>query len=322
MAAVQCELACDAGCDLGESPIWDAATSTLYFVDINSKRIHSYSPASGAHRTIQLEQPIGTVVPTSNPNILLAALEASCLPSLADCLDAWLARDIVEVDVAAGTTGRVLATTPEEHGVDGMRFNDGKVSPQGTLLVGRMHCKWRDGQRGRLYRLDPGSSQLVEVLRPEEVHLPNGMAWDEAKGVVFYVDSGAETIVECQTDGQGVMRRGEDGSLLARTVSHAPTQHKHVPDGMAIDTDGNLWVALGESGSVVCYDAQTGKELRLVGLPVKRPTACTFGGEQLEHLYVTTRVESGKAASPHHGGLFRLTIPGVKGVAAAYPFPL
>lgn len=59
--------------------------------DINSKRIHSYSPASGAHRTIQLEQPIGTVVPTSNPNILLAALEASCLPSLADCLDAWLA---------------------------------------------------------------------------------------------------------------------------------------------------------------------------------------------------------------------------------------
>lgn len=153
-----------------------------------------------------------------------------------------LQRDIVEVDVAAGTTGRVLATTPEEHGSGGWagglggvaaqqvltlgwwccaeqqmhvenlpavypphrpviwlrvpaarqlrpeqcwlsarlassvttihaaaarripcpaeparRFNDGKVSPQGTLLVGRMHAKWRDGERGRLYRLDPGS---------------------------------------------------------------------------------------------------------------------------------------------------------------------
>ena len=125
---------------------------------------------------------------------------------------AVLQREIVEVDVnAAGTTGRVLATTPEEHGVggwvpaalltcwlagllgglascpgrescqcqhttsrlslppsvaaaapcclpaEGMRFNDGKVSPAGSLLVGRMHNKWRDGERGRLYRLDPSS---------------------------------------------------------------------------------------------------------------------------------------------------------------------
>lgn len=112
----QCELACDAQCDLGESPVWDDATSTLYFVvrllqrpsgptnsaaataagnapppqrslptlvrrllsdvqDINGKRIHAYHPASGSHRTVQLDQAVGTIVPTSNPNVLLAALE-------------------------------------------------------------------------------------------------------------------------------------------------------------------------------------------------------------------------------------------------------
>lgn len=59
-----------------------------------------------------------------------------------------------------------------------------------------------------------------------------------------------------------------------------------------------------------------------MALPVKRPTACTFGGDQLQHLYVTTRVESGEGASAHHGGLFRLTIPGVRGAAPAYKYPL
>lgn len=302
-----CELACDAQCDLGESPIWDERTGRLYFVDINGNMIHYFEPASGTHRALPpLNQPVGTVVLTSDPNRLLAALE----------------RDVVEVDVEAGTTGRVLASTPEEHGVAGYRFNDGKVSPQGSLLVGRMHSKWRDGVRGRLYALHPGSSQLQEVMAPEEVQLPNGMAWDEAKRVVFYVDSGAETIVEYKTDDKGMIRRGADGRLEARTVSHLPTQHKHVPDGMTIDADGNLWVALGESGAVVCYSAQSGEELRRVALPVKRPTACTFGGAQLEHLYVTTRVEAGEGASAHHGGLFRVAIPGVKGAAPACKFPL
>ena len=95
---------------------------------------------------------------------------------------------------------------------------------------------------------------------------------------MYFVDSGTETIVACDTDAQGVPRRGPDGALLQRTVSDRPTGHKHVPDGMTIDAEGNLWVALGESGAVVCYDAGSGAELRRVALPVQRPTACTFGG--------------------------------------------
>ncbi|KAL4419560.1 hypothetical protein ABPG77_003586 [Micractinium sp. CCAP 211/92] len=250
MTEPSCQLACDAQCDLGEAPVWDERNGgRVYFVDINGKRIHVFEPDTGAHRSIQLDQPVATIVPTSDFNKLLAALE----------------RDIVEVDVESGKVTRVLATTPEEHGIANYRFNDGKVSPQGSLLVGRMHSKWRDGNRGRLYALHPGSSQLQE----------------------------------------GIMKRGPDGKLLARPY-------------------GNLWVALGESGSVVCYSAATGTlgGAAAGGAAGAAPTACTFGGPQLEHLYVTTRVETGEDASPHHGGLFRITIPGVKGVAPAYKFPL
>lgn len=299
-------VAVDSGCDLGESPVWDERTSTLYFVDINAKRVHVFRPADGSHRTLQLAEPVGCVALTSDPGRLLAALQ----------------HDVVLLNAESGQVERVLATVPESHGRESMRFNDGKVSPQGTLVVGRMHAKWREGQRGRLYRLDPGSAQLAEAMTPEEVLLPNGLDWDQKKGVVYLIDSGAESVVAYETDAQGTMRRGGDGRLLGRTVSRAPTRYKHVPDGMCLDAEGNVWVALAESGSLVCYDAESGKELRRVPLPVQRPTSCAFGGPGLETLYVTTRVEAGERVSPHHGALLAVTVPGVRGLTAAHPFPL
>ena len=81
-----------------------------------------------------------------------------------------------------------------------MRFTDCQATPAGSLLLGRMHSKWRDGQRGRVYRLDPGSAALEEVLHPKEVGLPNGMCWDLRRGLLFFVDSFSETITEYQAD--------------------------------------------------------------------------------------------------------------------------
>ena len=91
---------------------------------------------------------------------------------------------------------------------------------------------------------------------------------------------------------------------------------------MAMDADGNLWVALGESSSVICYDGQTGDVLRTVVLPVKRPTSCIFGGDDLSTLYVTTRVESGEGASMDHGAILAVTHKGVKGMHFEPYFPL
>ena len=89
-------------------------------------------------------------------------------------------------------------------------------------------------------------------------------------------------------------------------------------DGITIDADGNVWVALA-GGSVAGF-SPTGELLHRVQLPVKRPTALTFGGEGLRTLFVTTRVEGGDSPSPNAGSIFSVRIPGVKGAAGAYPF--
>jgi gluconolactonase len=117
------------------------------------------------------------------------------------------------------------------------------------------------------------------------------------------------------------------GSLRnRRTAVHCPKLGSDgtdgvagIPDGMTIDATGTLWVVLGESGHVVSYDAHTGRQLAAVALPVKRPTACTFGDSDLSGLYVTTR-EEGATGTVSAGGLFRVRIPGVRGLAAAYEF--
>lgn len=108
----QCVL--DIRCNLGESPAWDARTGTLYSVDITSKQIHVFVPATGEHRALQLAEAVGAVLPSSDPGLLIAALE----------------RDVVVVSALTGEAVRTLASTPEAHGLpaDGWRFNDGKVS--------------------------------------------------------------------------------------------------------------------------------------------------------------------------------------------------
>lgn len=159
-------------------------------------------------------------------------------------------------------------------------------------------------------------------MRPEEVSLPNGMAWVPGSGEVLFVDSTTEEVRAYRADGAGMPARGADGALAFRTLVSAPSGLATVPDGITLDADLNVWVAHGESGEVTCYDGATGAVLRRVTLPVRRPTALTFGGQGLEDLYVTTRVEPGPDPHAHCGALLRVRVPGVKGLAPAYDFPL
>lgn len=116
--------------------------------------------------------------------------------------------------------------------------------------------------------------------------------------------------------------RSPEGKLLGERLVHVPSDLKHVPDGMTVDCDGRLWVAIAESGCVACFDPDSGAELRRIPLPCQRPTACTFGGLTLDTLYVTTREETGRSASPHAGALVQVKIPGVRGLHAAYRYPV
>lgn len=109
-------------------------------------------------------------------------------------------------------------------------------------------------------------------------------------------------------------------SLFAQVIT--PSEEGIVLDGMTIDSKGNLWIAHGEGGAIVCYNPSTGKEIQRVELPVRRPTSCTFGGPDLKTLYITTRhegrhLDEGEEASENWGGLFSVEIPGVIGARPA-----
>ena len=285
------ELIADSKCNLGESPIYDTRNNTVYFVDINEHTIHYVNLESRKHQSVKVgDDPIGCIFLTKTQGVLGAATT----------------RSILKVWVLDGTVEEV-SVLPDDFGPD-CRFNDGKVTPDGShLIVGHMHSAWRQGKPGRLYAWSASTKSFDDITPPKGVGLPNGMVWND--GMFFFVDSCAESITEFCTTSSGIPVVKEP----SRTVNCLSTGHKHVPDGMAIDSDGNLWVALGDSSSIVCYSAESGEVKQQIHLPIRRPTSCNFGGPNLETLFVTSRVEAGEGASPNHGGLFGVTIRGVKG---------
>ncbi len=119
-----------------------------------------------------MQSTVGCVVPTSNPNILLAALGSN----------------VVEVNVSEKKTGRIVAFVSTDDNAEGTRFNDGKATPQGVFIVGRMNRAWRDGQPGKLFAMDlrvPGNSfGLMTILGPTEVshfiRITLSCAWSSA----------------------------------------------------------------------------------------------------------------------------------------------
>lgn len=300
--ASDANLELDIEANLGESPSWSGAAARLLSVDINSKVVYIYDPEQRNHVALQLEEMVGSVMPTTQPDVLLAALERNVV--------------LINYQDPENPQITVVASTPEDHGLpsEGWRFNDAKAAPCGALIAGRMHKQWRDGKAGRMYSLQRGG-QLQEIMTGDSVTLPNGMAWDEGKRVMYFADTAAGAVFSYDTNDGGVPLSDQ-----RQTAFELPSGEGFgPPDGITIDSDGNVWVAMAESGAVAGFSPQ-GDLLHRVELPVKRPTALTFGGADLATLFVTTRVEPGDTPSAHAGGVFSIRIPGVKGANAAYEY--
>ena len=341
---------------LGEGPVHDPRTGKLYRVDIEGKKVLSIDlkkragegegeggEKASSPSTVVGETPeaVGCLCLTSDPITLLVALS----------------RSVHSLDVSNGgkLSEQPLATLPESEGVEGLRFNDGKVSPRGTFVVGRLHSKWREGHKGAVYALkkkkesssssSSSSSEwaLERVLGPEEVGMGNGMAWrprrraeggGDEKGEggdekvifdFFIVDSAAKTVQRFATDPETAVPLSGTGTI----VLDASDFQNAVPDGMDIDSDFNLWIALAETGSVVCFDPEAkAKGLPLsrratLRLPLTRVTSCAFGARRSEGeddfsstLFVTSREEASKLkeeASPVAGAV--LVVSDVAGAA-------
>lgn len=280
-------------CALGEGPMWDERTGEAFWVDIPAGAVHALHLASGSRRTLTASSILSAIVPREGAaEGWLVSLEHG--PAL-------LAED--------GST-KAFATYAEADGrpaATRVRSNDAKCDPRGRYWLGTM--AW-DGSAGggALYRLGP--TDRLPVRQLSGVSVSNGLGWSPDETKMYYVDSATQRIDTFDFDvDEGVASR-------RRPLVDIPPGWG-TPDGLAIDSEGCLWVVLHDGGRVHRYTAE-GRLDRVIELPARRVTSCAFAGYRLDQLVVTSaRGESG-GSDPLGGATFVVDV-GVNG-APTVPF--
>lgn len=274
-----------AGAELGEGPSWDVRSGRLVWIDVPARQIFQTDVRTGVSDAIEVPLPIGAVASRAAGGFI-AALEDGF----------WV--------VGTGPA-RQVARVPEAR--PGLRFNDGKCDPAGRFWAGTMAYD-QSAEAGALYRLGPDGRATLVL---DGVTLSNGLAWSADGLTMFFIDSPTQRIDAFAFSPSG----GEISDR--RPVVHIPPE-AGVPDGMTIDVEGGLWVALWSGGAVHRY--LDGHLDRVITLPVSQPTSCAFGGDTFDELFVTSASDGlsaeERAAQPLAGAVFRLR-PGVRGLPPA-----
>src|SRR5215208_2411682 len=183
-----------------------------------------------------------------------------------------------------------------------VRMNDGGCDPDGRFYCGSMAYDQRPGA-GALYRLDPDGSVRVVL---GSVTISNGLEWSPDGSRAYYNDTPTQRIDVFDYEDS------ESGLTGRRPFAEIPAQAGS-PDGLTVDEEGGVWVALYRGGSVRRY-APEGILDEVIEVPAKQVTACTFGGAGLDQLFITTSREDLKPGEdPLAGSLFRTAV-GVAGM--------
>ena len=284
MKTLTADCVLDAKAVLGEGPVWRAETQDLVWVDIESARVCCFNPATGENQTWDVGEKPGLAVPTKQGDLILGTSVG-----------------FVRLDLASGVLSPII--DPEQD-LPNNRFNDGKVDPEGRLWAGTMGMD-ETPNVGSLYRLNRNLS--TDKLF-DQVTISNGMAWTSDQKTFYYIDSPTRRVDVFDCDMAG-------GTVSDRRTAFELPEGMGYPDGMSIDNEGMLWVALWQGWGVARF-APGGALLAKVEVPVECVTSCCFGGENWDELYITTSSrdldETGRAEQPLAGGLFRCR-PGVSG---------
>jgi sugar lactone lactonase YvrE len=281
------ELAFETGDELGEGVTWDAANARLLSVDIMRGRVHLLDPSDGTFRTLEVGQPAGAVVPCRTGGLMLAVRDG-------------FAR--LDIDSGAMTfVAYVEQDRPDQ------RMNDGSCDVAGRFWAGTMCIDERPGG-GSLYRLDPDGSAHRMLTN---IGISNGIDWSLDGRKMYYVDSLTPRIDQFDFDVSA-------GTISNRRCFVTIEAADGCPDGLTVDAEGAVWLALWGGSAVRRYLAD-GTLDRVLRLPVTRPTTCAFGGPDLDDLYITSAAiklsEAERRQQPLAGAILRHRA-GVAGRAA------
>jgi sugar lactone lactonase YvrE len=277
---------------LTEGPRWDAERGELIWVDIIGSLLHRARVSERGMldevTSVQFDRFVGAVAPAAGGGYVLAAGTGFLFADAAD---------------------RVRELAQPEAGRSDVRMNDGACDPQGRFWAGTMAHDESAGA-GALYRLELDGA-CTTVLTG--LTISNGIGWSPDGATMYLSDSGTGTIDAFDFD-------PSTGDIAGRrTIVHI-TEPGVAPDGLTVDEQGGIWVALWDGGELRRYGPD-GSLLGTVPLGVDRPTSCAFGGPDLATLFVTTARhglhEAALARQPDAGRVFRVDGLGVTGVPCA-----
>ena len=280
---VEIRCAADVRATLGEGPVWVGAEQALYWVDIKGRKIFRLKDQE--LETWDTPCRVGAIAPRATGGFV-----------------AGTDQGLMIIDLLAGTFE--IFDNPES-GRPGNRFNDGKVDRRGRFWAGSMNDAQRHAS-GALYRIDSDRS----VTRIDDGYrIANGPAFSPDGRIMYHNDTGRQVTYAFDLDDAG------RASNRRELIRH-PDDGGH-PDGITVDAEGCIWVALWGGWCVRRY-SPSGECLRTVRLPVEQPSSCAFGGPDLDRLFVTSAredlSEGNLSKQPSAGGLFMLEA-GVKGIA-------
>jgi sugar lactone lactonase YvrE len=270
-------------CTVGEGPLWDHRSSTVFFVDIKNPAVWRYRPETGEAIRTEVPERVGFVALTPDPDIVVAGFKSG----------------LVRLHLFGGETQPIVSPEPEK---PGNRINDGHVGPDGQLYFGTMDDEeeaptgsfWRwDGERLSRFGKGPFKVTNGPAVSPDGRTL---YATDTSEGIVY-----AHDLAEGRPGEGRVFVRFQEG------WGH--------PDGMTVDSEGFLWVCHW-GGSRISRFAPDGTLERVLPVPTAQVSKCAFGGPDLTTLYITTAgIGRDPRIDPMAGHLFTVET-GNRGVAA------
>lgn len=277
------------GCEVGESPVWDAAQGAWLWVDIPLRRIWRLDAVSGTTRCWNTSE-MTACMALSDSGAVIAGMQSGIF-SLA-------------LGEAPEPLARRLAAPPEL--LPGMRFNDGRCDRQGRFWSGTMVLDMAEGRAdGRLYRYSAADGISAPVV--SNLVVQNGLAFAPDGRTMYLSDSHRSRRLIWAFDYDPA-----SGVPTRQRVFVDMNAHRGRPDGAAIDVDGCYWICANDGACLLRFTPQGALD-RSIELPMTKPSMCAFGGADMATLMVTS-ISAGAPPDDAWAGATLLLRPGVAGM--------
>jgi sugar lactone lactonase YvrE len=270
---------------LGESPFWHETRQSVFWVDIEAGTLQEQQLLSERSSIWQVGKKISVVLSSEGDFLLISSQDGIGRFNL--LTEDWELLVPLEVEESA------------------QRCNDGAFDLHGNIWIGTMDMQVRDGL-GSLYRIN-NNKETVKIL--DKLSIPNGLVFSLDHRQMYFIDTPTRTVKSYLIDSAG-------GITFEKLAVVIP-ENMGMPDGMTIDEQGMLWVALYGGAAVSRWNPQSGQLLETIAIPALHVTNCCFAGDKLDELIITSARENMTdvqlAMYPQSGNVFKVKDLGFRG---------